>query len=60
MGLNKDKSGMARNSVTMVAESKEVGDGGLNSMALAVSGLSKVYDSMAGRVVAVDRVSFSV
>ena len=51
---------MARNSVTMVAESKEVGDGGLNSMALAVSGLSKVYDSKAGRVVALERVSFSV
>ncbi|MDE1829598.1 MAG: ABC transporter ATP-binding protein [Thaumarchaeota archaeon] len=44
----------------MVTESVKTDNVDSNSIALAVTNLSKIYDSAAGRVVALDKVSFSV
>lgn len=58
--LNRDKSGITHNPVVMVMDSSKANNTGRNSVALSVTNLSKIYDSAAGRVVALDKVSFSV
>ena len=60
LSLNRDKSGIRHNSGTVVSESIRPENAGANSNALTVSNLSKIYDSAAGRVVALDDVTFSV
>ncbi len=57
--LNKDKSGAKHSPAVMISEPKadEVNQ---TSLALAVKNLSKIYDSAAGMVVALDNVSFTV
>lgn len=57
--LNRNKSGPKQNSTTMIGASKE---DNLNSdsIALTVQNLSKVYDSAAGKVIALDNISFSI
>ena len=55
----RDKSGVKFNSTTMVSDSKAdnvVSD----SIALSVKNLSKIYDSVAGKVIALDNVNFTV
>ncbi len=59
--LNRDKSGTAEDSTTMLSQlPKTDDDTGSNSIALAVKGLSKIYDSIAGKVVALDNINFIV
>ncbi|MDE1763545.1 MAG: ABC transporter ATP-binding protein [Thaumarchaeota archaeon] len=44
----------------MVTESQQVNDANSNSTALAVKNLSKIYDSVSGKVVALDNINFTV
>lgn len=60
LSLNRDKSGMAHKPVAMVTETAKTGNTNENSIALSVTNLSKIYDSTAGRVVALDNINFSV
>ncbi len=57
--LIRDKSGAKQSSTTMASGSK-TDDASSSSIALSVQSLSKVYDSVAGRVIALDNVSFTV
>lgn len=58
--LNRDKSGSKQNSATVISESQKTDDSNSNSIALAVKNLSKIYDSVAGKVVALDNINFTV
>lgn len=58
--LNKDKSGLKGSFTTMVSESRQTTDTNSNSTALAVKNLSKIYDSVSGKVVALDNINFTV
>ncbi len=53
MSLSRDKSG-TRQATTLVSRANETAN------ALEVRGLSKIYDSTAGRVVALDNINFTV
>ncbi|MDE1765107.1 MAG: ABC transporter ATP-binding protein [Thaumarchaeota archaeon] len=44
----------------MVSESRQTTDTNSNSTALAVKNLSKIYDSVSGKVVALDNINFTV
>ncbi len=55
----KDKSGAKSSSTAMVSESKVDVDSS-KSIALSVKNLSKIYDSVAGKVVALDNVNFTI
>lgn len=57
--LNRDKSGAKPNSAKMVSESTEL-DYRSSSIALGVKNLSKIFDSVAGKVVALDNINFTV
>ncbi|MGI0047205.1 MAG: ABC transporter ATP-binding protein [Nitrosotalea sp.] len=58
--MNRDKSGSRHNSTTVVSESQKADDVNSNSIALSVKNLSKIYDSVAGKVVALSDISFTV
>lgn len=58
--LNKGKSGFKENSATVETQSSRNDDASSNSIALAVKNLSKIYDSVAGRVVALADINFTV
>ena len=58
--MNKDKSGAMQSSVTMASQSMKADEKGSGTPALSVQNLSKIYESAAGRVVALDRISFTV
>ena len=58
--MNKDKSGNVGNSAKLVTELAEIGNTGSNSIALGVKNLSKIFDSVAGKVVALDNINFTV
>lgn len=57
--LNRDKSGARSSSAKMVSESTEL-DTNSSSIALGVKNLSKIFDSVAGKVVALDNINFTV
>ncbi|MGB9003260.1 MAG: ABC transporter ATP-binding protein [Nitrosotalea sp.] len=57
--MNRDKSGAKPNSAKMVSESTEL-DYRSSSIALGVKNLSKIFDSVAGKVVALDNINFTV
>ena len=57
--LNRDKSGAKSSSAKMVSESTEL-DTNSSSIALGVKNLSKIFDSVAGKVVALDNINFTV
>ncbi len=58
--MSRNKSGTKQSSDTMVEESPKTSNVNLNANVLTVQNLSKVYESGAGRVVALDKINFSV
>jgi len=58
--LNRDKSGFKKNTAIVETQSSKNDDANSNSTALAVKNLSKIYDSVAGRVVALADINFTV
>lgn len=58
--LNRDKSGFKENAAIVETQSSKNDDANSNSIALGVKNLSKIYDSVAGRVVALADINFTV
>lgn len=58
--LNKNKTDAKYNVTTMDNKSTDANNSNSNSIALSIKNLSKIYDSTAGRVVALSNINFSI